>query len=843
MTTLFDAIFKVDHSQVDKASESVKKMGGESDAAAKAGEHLETIFKGMGGAVGEATEHISRFNNTIGKMLESMEHLATLNVANIGGLGEFASALIASTAVAAAFVVVLGAVGVAMAFEWAEKIEQANDLGQAFGYTATQAMLMAEAAVYAGSSLQAVEGMYQKVAKAAYNASDETQGTGAAFKSLGIDIKGQNGELKSAQELTLEAVEAWKNGKQTTEDLAATTAVLGKSWQQNLPAIEAVAAAQKISNELAKEGIGISTESTLIIEEEVKSKIRMHGILSDIGSKLVEIVIPAFTNLVNWFNKSYESGGLVAGVFGAITAATEILMIALKTLSGVMQILVFMFDSVGKGLGALGASLAAFVTGDFTGAKNVWAAYFDDVGTSAKDLNKSLNELMSSEDTTRTIKQNGVGNAGKEGGDTKAPRSGGIKNASGPESDPYQKYLDTLQKMLDTQNRLNESEMVEQEIIKLNRDFEKQRAEIAAHNEEVKRTGKGTLKEQITDTQRLVEIEAARAKGAAIVNQERNNLVQINDYQKLAELSTKYTLKIDDEIRAKRVSKEVIAEENAIKAIEIELEKEINELKNGSKGNLWSIEAENDLRSKSVVEINNVKASTERARVESEKWFSNGFDKYITSTGTLNQKLEDFVAGSLTNFSNTMMDLVVNGKNGFQSMIASMLQGLANLIFQLMVVTPLIKAMKDAMAGGGFGGLGGLFGGLFGGGGGAAIDTGVGSGFDSALWGMGMAEGGVVGDNSAGNSILVGEKGPERFVPKGAGTILPNSLSGGGSSGSTTMSVQNNITIQNTGNLGSPTEQQQLGRTITAMINQQVNDILQKAARPGGMNNRVSMAV
>jgi hypothetical protein len=68
------------------------------------------------------------------------------------------------------------------------------------------------------------------------------------------------------------------------------------------------------------------------------------------------------------------------------------------------------------------------------------------------------------------------------------------------------------------------------------------------------------------------------------------------------------------------------------------------------------------------------------------------------------------------------------------------------------------------------GGIGGLFGG-------GDSDSDSGGAFFASLFGGARAAGGPV---SAGNAYLVGENGPEPFLPSTSGTILPNSSLGGG---------------------------------------------------------------
>ena len=81
-----------------------------------------------------------------------------------------------------------------------------------------------------------------------------------------------------------------------------------------------------------------------------------------------------------------------------------------------------------------------------------------------------------------------------------------------------------------------------------------------------------------------------------------------------------------------------------------------------------------------------------------------------------------------------------------------------------------------------------------------------------------------------GKASIVGERGPELFVPKVAGTIVPNDAMGGGGD-----SVVNNITVSvdATGSAvsGSSADGNQLGQQIAAAIQSE----LIKQTRAGGL--------
>jgi phage-related minor tail protein len=85
------------------------------------------------------------------------------------------------------------------------------------------------------------------------------------------------------------------------------------------------------------------------------------------------------------------------------------------------------------------------------------------------------------------------------------------------------------------------------------------------------------------------------------------------------------------------------------------------------------------------------------------------------------------------------------------------------------------------------------------------------------------AKGGPV---SSGQTYMVGERGPELFVPGRSGTIVANDKMGGGST-----NVVVNVDAKGSNVEGDEQEGKQLGRLIAAAIQQE----LVKQKRPGGL--------
>ena len=102
-----------------------------------------------------------------------------------------------------------------------------------------------------------------------------------------------------------------------------------------------------------------------------------------------------------------------------------------------------------------------------------------------------------------------------------------------------------------------------------------------------------------------------------------------------------------------------------------------------------------------------------------------------------------------------------------------------------------------------------------------------GGGILGFLTGGKLAKGGRA---AGGKSFLVGEKGPELFVPRSTGTVVPNNKLGGG--GSTSVVV--NVDASGSDVQGDDAGGQELGSLIAAAVQGEIV----KQQRPGGLLNR-----
>jgi phage-related minor tail protein len=168
---------------------------------------------------------------------------------------------------------------------------------------------------------------------------------------------------------------------------------------------------------------------------------------------------------------------------------------------------------------------------------------------------------------------------------------------------------------------------------------------------------------------------------------------------------------------------------------------------------------------------------------------------------------------------------IITGTQSVQESLASFFQNIAKSFIDMateiiaqMVVMYAFKQLLGLFGGGAGIGPVGNFSGAF---------SGTASSFNPSSFGMGLipgrANGGPV---SSGQMYMVGERGPELFVPGRSGTIVANDKMGGGST-----NVVVNVDAKGSSVEGDEQGANQLGRVISAAVQSE----LIKQQRPGGI--------
>ena len=199
-------------------------------------------------------------------------------------------------------------------------------------------------------------------------------------------------------------------------------------------------------------------------------------------------------------------------------------------------------------------------------------------------------------------------------------------------------------------------------------------------------------------------------------------------------------------------------------------------------------------------------------------------DEAINQTDGLKDKFMEIGQGIEDGIVSGLTDAVMGTKT-----LAEAATGVLNNLKRKLVEVAMQRAVS---------GIGNFFGnalsGIFGGGkknnpflGGPNAFSGVGSSFDIGL--LGFANG---GRPPVGRASIVGERGPDLFVPRSAGTIIPNNALGGGTTTNNMITV--NVDATGSSVQGNGSEADQLGGLIASVVQATIID----EQRAGGLLNR-----
>ena len=150
---------------------------------------------------------------------------------------------------------------------------------------------------------------------------------------------------------------------------------------------------------------------------------------------------------------------------------------------------------------------------------------------------------------------------------------------------------------------------------------------------------------------------------------------------------------------------------------------------------------------------------------------SDAMDMAIQQIPEIDQLITNFTRGAMSTFTDAFTDAVTGAKS-FADAVKDMARSVINSLIKMLVQYYITKPLFDAITG--------FVGGISGGGGGGGGST------STARFAVG-------GPASAGRPAIVGENGPELFVPSTGGQVIPNGRMGGGATVNQTINISTGV--------------------------------------------------
>lgn len=294
----------------------------------------------------------------------------------------------------AAFGTAIAAVGVGVAGAFAAMTVAALNFADEVGKSAQKAGVSVEefsALAYAAklsdvSMTELTAGLGQ-LSKSMIASQDDTSKQAKAFEYLGVKTKDAQGKLKESSVVFKEVSEAISKMPDGASKSAVAMDVFGKAGAQLIPLLNSGAQGlEDMRAEAEKLGLVLDENTTKAAEAFNDNMTRLKNATMAFGLAIAKELLPTLDVLAQSMIENAKNG---EDFKAFATGIGEVFKFIVKT----GAVVVYTFNAIGKGLGALIAAVVLAAQGEFKAALNVFGDYKADVKASAAATEEFMKKL------------------------------------------------------------------------------------------------------------------------------------------------------------------------------------------------------------------------------------------------------------------------------------------------------------------------------------------------------------------------------------------------------------------------------------------------------------------
>lgn len=299
--------------------------------------------------------------------------------------------------------------------------DEMDKMAQKAGTSAAALSTLSYAGQFAGVDTEKLTTSLGKLANTAAQADGGNKQLASTFQQLGINLKDQDGNLRSTDQLLLELSARFEKMPDGAEKTALAMQLFGKSGADLIPLLntgkDGIAAMQEEARKLGLE-LDDNTVANSVRFNDAMTK--LDGASTGLWRRLAGQLAPTLADIAEGMADSAKEGGVV-------DAALSALDWTIKTTISLGATLGFVFKEAGTLIGGAAAAVSSAVSGDFAAAKRVMQDTMTDMEKIAQESDAFIKKIWNGtegNDKPKDRKTNPYGNVvGKGAKEAEAPKS------------------------------------------------------------------------------------------------------------------------------------------------------------------------------------------------------------------------------------------------------------------------------------------------------------------------------------------------------------------------------------------------------------------------------------
>lgn len=345
---------------------------------------VDAVITGLEKGLATAGKHVSDFEQKISPLTEKLRVIGPLAITT-----------------GAAF-----AVGMAKAI--ADTADELAKLSARTGITVEDLSRLQYAAGLSGVSNEALTASIERLSRGMAEAASGVGTAGQAFTAMGISVKNQDGSLRSQNEVLGEIADKFAGYKDGAEKSALAQQIFGKSGAQLIPMINGGAQALKdMADESDRLGNTLTTQTAKAAERMNDNLTRIQTAAGGVAQTISGPLIQSLADLSDAYIKSERSAKDLQSITNGVKSGMTGLAVVLETIAVLGVNTAYVFQSIGREIGAAGAQLALFAQGEFKAGLNIGKMLEEDSIAARAEVDRLTTAILNLRNSTGATTETG----------------------------------------------------------------------------------------------------------------------------------------------------------------------------------------------------------------------------------------------------------------------------------------------------------------------------------------------------------------------------------------------------------------------------------------------------